>query len=276
MASNDSDDNDPDDSVQSELNLNPDEEEVVKKIISEHTEEIEPFRRKREDYLFKYEGLLNIAITTLLLIGAHLNLVSIWWLFGFFAITIIPPEFNKVRKYGLSRYLGAMNFKMLSLKQFGVIILGLLSIFALLILATHLAINFLSQSAMSGGGHLIGDAYINIYIWFGAILMMYLVVGPLEEYFFRHKLQKFLNKELNLVTAIIITNISFSLLHIPVLAITGSAISYIIPLSILTMLGTIFSIQYEYTDNLAVPALTHSTYNSILISILFATKAGFF
>lgn len=238
--------------------------------------QVKPFRREREDYLFKYEGLFNILITTALLVGAHLNIVSIWWLFGFFAITIIPQEFNKIREYGLEEYLGVLNFNRLSLRDFGTIVVGLVGIFTLLITATYITFHTISGggSAVEQGGHLISDASFNVWIWLGAVLVMYLIVGPLEEYMFRDKLQGFLKNQTTTLGAILGTNAVFSVLHLPVLIAGGSLLAYVVPLILLCILGCVFSVQYEYTENLAVPSLTHSTYNSIVLTVLFVTQSG--
>lgn len=238
-------------------------------------DELKPFRREREDYLFKYEGLANIIITTGLLVGAHLGLISIWWLFGFFALTVIPQEINKIRTHGLEKYFRVLNFTRPTLRDIGVIILGLLGILTLLILASQLILSLLSGgSAVEQGGHLISDASFNVWIWAGAVLIMYLLVGPLEEYLFRDKLQGFFKNRTTVIGAIIGTNVIFSLMHLPFLITVGDPAAYIVPLILLAILGSIFSFQYEYTDNLAVPSLTHSTYNSIILTVLFATQAG--
>lgn len=240
----------------------------------DESDEVRPFERHREDYLFKYEGLTVILITLGLLIGAHMGLLSIWWLFGFIALHIFPPEVNKVRKHGLQTYLNAIHFKKPSIIDITAIIAGLISIFAIFTSISYTYISIIADSgsseALNQGGHLISEASINIWILIGAIIFMFLVVGPLEEYFFRHKLQKFLESKLETVgKSILVTNILFSLIHIPILITVGSLIAYIIPLTLLLILGIVFSIQYEYTDNLAVPSLTHSIYNSIVLLFLF-------
>lgn len=257
------------DTVQSELPTGVD-------YPNEDRDELKPFRREREDYLFKYEGLVNVVITTGLLIGAHIELISIWWLFGFFAITVIPQEVNKIREHGIKKYLGVLNFKKPGFKDVGTIVIGLVVIFAMLLAVTYITITALPQgeSNLQQGGHLISDASFNLWIWGGAVIIMYLLVGPLEEYLFRHKLQNILKKRAKTVSAIIITNTIFSVIHLPFLITTGDPINYILPLVTIGLIGIVLSIQYEYTDNLATPSITHSTYNSIILTIIFVHQGG--
>lgn len=239
--------------------------------------EIKPFVRQA-----KYPHELKIYFTVLfvLLIGAQMRVISVWWMFMWSILPIVPSELKKIHTHGLWPYLDELHFKRPSLKDIGVIFLGLFVIFSILtVLGLGLIYYYTSMSSggiesIENGGHLLSDAVLTWWIYLLAIIGMYTIVGPVEELLFRHKLQNVFKKNYSIAQSIVATNAIFAVFHIPVLIITGDLLMILYPLVGIFLLGSIFSIQYEYTSNLLIPSLTHSTYNSILLTILFLVPAG--
>lgn len=100
----------------------------------------------------------------------------------------------------------------------------------------------------------------NIYVF---IALSILVVGPLEELFFRGVVQEHFTKLFSEYTAIIFGAVIFSAIHIPSI-IGDSPASYVPYLSVLFVGGALFGYAYYRTQNLAVPMLAHGFYNAIL------------
>lgn len=234
-----------------------------------------PFFITEDEYVIKHQGLINGIISIGLLIGAQQNLFSIWWLVGHFLVTTIPYEVKEIREYGLGAYLSELHIQKPTTRGVGVIVGGLVLCFVTILTVVGVGDILFNITESSGGQHLLSDATYNVWIWVGAVAMMFLVVGPLEEYLFRHKLQSFIMERQSLGMSVLLTNGIFGLLHLPMLALGGgSIITYVIPVIGLGLLGSIYSLQYIYTDNLTVPALTHGAYNSILVTGLFITQSG--
>lgn len=244
-------------------------------VITEEDSTPTPFFITKEDYVIKHQGIINGIISLGLLIGAQQNLISIWWLVGHFIVTTIPYEVKEIREHSLDAYLSELHIKMPNYRSIGVIVGGLVLCFVTVLTVVGLGDLVFNITESSGGQHLLSGATYNIWIWVGAVAMMFLLVGPLEEYLFRHKLQSFITERTSLGMSVILTNGIFGVLHLPMLALGGgSLITYVIPIIALGLLGGIYSLQYIYTDNLTVPALTHGAYNSILITGLFITQSG--
>lgn len=108
----------------------------------------------------------------------------------------------------------------------------------------------------------------NIIVFF---IISLIVVGPLEEYFYRGIMQERFKDAFEPLHAIILTSLLFSVTHL------GSMVGsdpegYIIYLISLFAGAMIFGYSYEKTDNLAIPMLAHGLYNGVLaISLLRGT-----
>jgi membrane protease YdiL (CAAX protease family) len=210
-----------------------------------------------------------------LLIGSHQGEISFLWVIGFFALAAVPPEVKKVRKHGLETYLRAIHLEKPSVKDVGVMVIGLIGIFALVLTLGFIALSVFNLGANGAeSGHLLSETTFNVWTWAGVVLFMYLIVGPMEEYVFRYRLQNFLLKRKSTFQAIFLTNVLFGLLHLPVIAINGVGVELAFPIIGIGVIGCVFSLQQLYTDNLTVPAITHSTYNSLIITLLFSVQLG--
>lgn len=237
-----------------------------------------PFNRNSK---YPHEGKVYFGVLGVLLLGAHLQYVSVWWVFAWSVAIVIPGEVKKVHTYGLDTYLGKLHFKRPTLRDFGLVVGGLVSIVVLLtgLVIGVFAVDSLISSAgesmlmQSGGGpqeggHLISNAVMNWWIYGIGVVIMFLIVGPAEELMFRHELQNFMKKEGSRTRALIWTNVIFALLHLPVIVFVPNLLLMMIPLLGIFTLGMVFSLQYEQTDNLFVPSVTHSIWNSFVLTLL--------
>jgi membrane protease YdiL (CAAX protease family) len=95
-----------------------------------------------------------------------------------------------------------------------------------------------------------------------------LIIGPGEELLFRGVVQTRIREMFSVLPGIFIPSAIFGGLHW--FAISGGSVGgNLATLGILTALGFVLGLAYEYTDNLAVPAVIHGTYNATLFSILY-------
>ena len=104
----------------------------------------------------------------------------------------------------------------------------------------------------------------------GAILMMFLVVGPAEEFLFRGIVQGRLRERLSRVPAIAIASVFFALIHAP--GFVGSVQGVVLGLAVLTVGGTVFGAVYEYTQNIVVVSLLHGLHNSMVVLFIYAAE----
>jgi len=102
----------------------------------------------------------------------------------------------------------------------------------------------------------------------GAIIIMFLVVGPCEEILFRGIVQGRLREHLSAAPAIGITSVFFAVLHVG--GIGGSLEGILISISVLALSGAVLGSLYEYTQNLVVVSLLHGFHNSVIVLIVYA------
>jgi hypothetical protein len=98
-----------------------------------------------------------------------------------------------------------------------------------------------------------------------------LLVGPFEELVFRGGVQGVLRRSWGSRAAVVIAAGLFGAIHLVALTGTGSRISYVV---VAAALGLILGAIYERTRNLAVPALVHGVYNSVLFAVQYASATG--
>lgn len=264
-----------DDSPQSQIDTMTDSSQKVTTGRNEEPD-FQPFNRTPK---YPHEVKIYFGVLLGLLIAVHLEYIAVWWLFAWSIGVMLPGELNKLYTYGFGAYVSKLHFKWFSIRDIGIIIGGFLMIFCVLVLLVLAFIGIESilidkasvaiQSASeTESGHLLSTAIINWWIYGLAVIAMFLIIGPAEELLFRHQLQNGLKKRFTRWKAILITNVLFSLVHLPVIIFVPNLLLMILPLTGIFFLGTIFSIQYELTDNLFVPSFTHSMYNTLVLTAL--------
>lgn len=100
----------------------------------------------------------------------------------------------------------------------------------------------------------------------GAVVFMFLVVGPAEELLFRGVVQNRIREQFSTLPGILIASFLFASVHVFALASTDPiAISMTITVLFVTSLG--LGWIYEYTGNLVVPTLLHGFHNSVIVAV---------
>lgn len=151
-----------------------------------------------------------------------------------------------------------------SLREVGVVVAGYLAIIVLLVVVAGIASVFLPEPAENEATGVAAD---NPGIVPGMILMMFLVVGPMEELLFRGVVQNRIRERLDPVPAIVTASAIFATVH--VVALAGDPSGMLVTVFILFFPATVFGAVYEYTGNLVVPALLHAIHNSVIVSLIF-------
>lgn len=103
-----------------------------------------------------------------------------------------------------------------------------------------------------------------------AVLSM-LLIGPGEELLFRGIVQGTLRGVFSGPVAVLLATAIFALAHTTSLAgpLSGRALT----VGLLFVPGLVLGAAYEYTDNIAVPALIHGGYNATLFVLAYASLA---
>jgi hypothetical protein len=109
-----------------------------------------------------------------------------------------------------------------------------------------------------------------VLVYGGGLVMVLLLVGPVEELLFRGVVQGRLRESFGPVGAIGLTSVLFGLGHYLAFVFGGTEL---VSLGLgFALLGTavtsvVLGAVYEYTGNLATPALVHSLFNGTLFAI---------
>jgi membrane protease YdiL (CAAX protease family) len=151
-----------------------------------------------------------------------------------------------------------------SLREIGVVVAGYLAIVVLLVIVAGIASMFLPEPAENEATGVAAD---NPGIVPGMVLMMFLVVGPMEELLFRGIIQNRIRERLDAIPAIVIASAIFATVH--VVALAGDPSGMLVTVFILFFPATVFGAVYEYTGNVVVPALLHAIHNSVIVSLIF-------
>ncbi|MDS0243905.1 MULTISPECIES: type II CAAX endopeptidase family protein [unclassified Haloferax] len=102
------------------------------------------------------------------------------------------------------------------------------------------------------------------------IPLQFLLVGPGEELLFRGLVQGTLRESLHPARAIILASALFASIHLFSLSGEGK----LVYIGIAFVLALVLGVAYEYTDNLAVPAVIHGTYNAVQFAGAYLTATG--
>ncbi|PSQ36447.1 CPBP family intramembrane metalloprotease domain-containing protein [Halobacteriales archaeon SW_10_66_29] len=150
-----------------------------------------------------------------------------------------------------------------TLRELAVVVAGYVAIVMLLIVVAGIASMFLPEPAENQA---VDTTTENPGIVPFMILMMFLVVGPMEELLFRGIVQNRLRERFPAIPAIAIASAIFAAVH--VVALAGSLTGMLVTVFILFFPATVFGAVYEYTGNLVVPALLHALHNSVIVGLI--------
>ena len=222
-------------------------------------------------------GILILAVATLVvgLFGTAAGLaigtlfvasVAIGQYLGFIGLGL---AYFRTRGFGLRRTRSYLGIRLPSLGEVGVIVAGYLAIIAILAGVLAVALRFLPEPAENEGAAVFAG---NPELIPAGIVVMFLVVGPSEEFLFRGIVQSRLRERLSAIPAVAIAGSIFAVVH--VIALAGSPSAVAVTVTGLLVPGLVLGVVYEHTGNLVVPWLIHSIHNSLLLTGLLLASAG--
>lgn len=181
-------------------------------------------------------------------------------------VAFVGVSLGYLRYRGLDReemaaYLGV---RRPSLVETAIAVFGAGAVLVTVLIVSSVVLAFASEPAQNQGAQ---TALENPSIIPIMIVAMFLVVGPCEELLFRGVIQSRAREVLSAGPAILLAAAVFAPAH--VVSLTGGATAVVTSISILFVPSLIFGAVYEYTENLAVVALMHGTYNSLLLTIAY-------
>lgn len=174
----------------------------------------------------------------------------------------------RTRGYDRQRIISYLGVRMPSLKEIGLVFVGWFAIIVLIIIVSVIAQAFLPEPAENEGAAMLAEGTTNMVMFLGAVLFMFLVVGPCEELLYRGVVQNRLRERLPAVPAILIASLVFAAVHVVALS-GGDPLAMATTVGILFVPAIVLGVIYEYTGNLVVPSLLHGLHNSVIIAILF-------
>ena len=175
----------------------------------------------------------------------------------------LGAAYLRARGFGWRRLRSYLGVRLPTLREVGIIAAGYATIIGTLLVVVSVALRFLPEPAENGGAETFAS---NPELVPAGIVVMFLVVGPAEEFLFRGVVQNRLRERLSAVPAIAAAAVIFASLH--VIALAGSPDAIAVTVGLLLVPGIVLGAVYEYTGNLVVPWLLHSTHNSVLLTIL--------
>ena len=173
----------------------------------------------------------------------------------------------RYRGFDWSRVWAYLGLRMPTLRELGMVLLGWLVIFVLIIIVGIIAQTFLPEPAENQGAATLAEGGDNLALYFGAVAFMFLVVGPCEELLYRGVVQNRLRERLPAVPSILIASAVFAVVH--VVALVGDPLAMATTVGILFVPALVLGALYEYTGNIVVVSLLHGLHNSIIITVLF-------
>lgn len=146
-------------------------------------------------------------------------------------------------------------------------IVGILALFGLLFVASTVLSSLGLESAQN---RIVTIGKQNPEAFLLLIPLSFLLVGPGEELLFRGIVQGTLRETIHPARSIVIASVLFASIHL--FSLTGEG--KFVYVGIAFVLALVLGATYEYTDNLAVPAVIHGTYNAIQFAGAYLTATG--
>lgn len=106
----------------------------------------------------------------------------------------------------------------------------------------------------------------------GLAALSIVVVAPVEEFVFRGVIQGRLRDRFGAAPAIVGASLLFGSLHLA--NYSGNPVAIVAGALMIAVVGSIFGVLYERTDNLVVPVLVHATYNTILFGLSYVALSS--
>lgn len=216
-------------------------------------------------------GILALAAVSVVvgLVGGRLGLavgvlfvasVVLGQYLGFVGLGLYYLRTRGLTWPGIRAYLGV---RTPSLRDLAAVVGGYVAIIAGLLAVVAVVLQFLPEPAENQGAAFAAN---NPELIPPLVVVMFLVVGPCEEFLYRGVVQNRLRERLAPAVAIPAAAVIFATVHVAALAGSPSAVA--VTVTILLVPGVVLGVVYEYTGNLVVPWLLHSTHNSVLLAAL--------
>ncbi|WP_244605471.1 CPBP family intramembrane glutamic endopeptidase [Halorhabdus rudnickae] len=148
-----------------------------------------------------------------------------------------------------------------------VIIVGIVALLGLLVVASTI-ISALGLESAQNQVVTIGQQNPTVFLLL--IPLQFLLVGPGEELLYRGLVQGTLRETLHPVRAIVLASVLFASIHL--FSLTGEG--KWVYVGVAFVLALVLGASYEYTDNLAVPAVIHGAYNAVQFASAYVEVTG--
>lgn len=156
-----------------------------------------------------------------------------------------------------------------SLRQAGQVLVGLVVLFGLLITISNIAAQF-GISSSENVTQTLGEGNPQLLLYLIPIAL--LLNGPIEEFLFRGLVQGLFRDAYGVLPGIALSAAVFGVVHY--FAVSGGGGNIIFTLTVITALGTLLGVLYEWSENLFVPGLVHGLFNAIQYAGLYLVTTG--
>ena len=148
-----------------------------------------------------------------------------------------------------------------------VTIAGIIGLLGLLVVASAIIASLGIESAQN---QIVTIGQQNPSVFLLLIPLSFLLVGPGEELLYRGLVQGTLRETIHPARAIVLASALFASIHL--FSLTGEG--KVVYIGIAFVLALVLGATYEYTDNLAVPAVIHGAYNAVQFASAYLTATG--
>ncbi|MFC4986773.1 CPBP family intramembrane glutamic endopeptidase [Saliphagus infecundisoli] len=152
-------------------------------------------------------------------------------------------------------------------RDVAVTIAGIVTLLGLLVIASTIISLLGLESAQN---QIVTIGHQNPAVFLLLVPLSFLLVGPGEELLYRGLVQGTLRETLHPAYAIVLASVLFASIHLFSLSGEGKLVYVGIAFVLALALGA----TYEYTDNLAVPAVIHGAYNAVQFASAYLTATG--
>ena len=152
-------------------------------------------------------------------------------------------------------------------RDVGIVVGGTLVLLSLLVGASVLLSYLGIESAQN---RIVEIGQQNPVVFLVLVPLSFMLVGPGEELLFRGLIQGRLRESFPRWRAIVLASGLFGIVHITSLVGEGKFVYVGVVFALALLLGA----AYEYTDNLAVPALIHGAYNAVQFGAAYLLTTG--
>ena len=156
-----------------------------------------------------------------------------------------------------------------SLRQAGQALAGLVVLFVVLGLISNVAAQF-GLTPSENVTQTLGEGNPELLLYLIPIAL--LLNGPIEEFLFRGLVQGLFRDAYGILPGIALSAAVFGVVHYFAVSGGGGNIAY--TLVVITALGTLLGVLYEWSENLVVPGLVHGLFNAIQYAGLYLVTTG--